>query len=76
MLNLVDKLTNLKDEKPVLVADAFLRLGDSWFISKNYDNAISYYDKAINLNTVDVDYAMFQKAKALGWAEEDGFDEF
>ena len=59
-------ITNLKDEKPVLVADAFLRLGDSWFISKEYDNAISYYDKAINLNTVDVDYAMFQKAKALG----------
>jgi len=59
-------IAKLSDERQVLVADAFLRLGDSWFISKNYDNAISYYDKAINLNAVDVDYAKFQKAKALG----------
>jgi len=59
-------IAKLGEEKPVLVADAFLRLGDSWFISKNYDNAISNYDKAINLNTVDVDYALFQKAKAMG----------
>ncbi|MBN2173264.1 MAG: tetratricopeptide repeat protein [Bacteroidales bacterium] len=59
-------LANLKSENPSTVADAFLRLGDSWFISKGYDNAIAYYDKAISMNSLDVDYAMYQKALALG----------
>jgi len=59
-------IANLSDEQPVMVADAFLRMGDSWFISKGYDDAIAYYDKAINLNSIDVDYALLQKSKALG----------
>jgi len=53
-------------EKPVLIADANLRLGDSWFASKGYDIAIAYYDKAIQSNVVDVDYALLQKSKCLG----------
>ncbi|MEZ5195793.1 MAG: tetratricopeptide repeat protein [Bacteroidales bacterium] len=61
-----DFIANHRDESPVMIADAFIRLGDSWFIQKGYDNAISYYDKAISLNAIDVDYAMFQKAIALG----------
>ena len=61
-----DFIAKLKNENPTMVADAFLRLGDSWFIQKNYDNAISYYDKAIKMNAIDVDYALFQKAIALG----------
>ncbi|MCB0804490.1 MAG: tetratricopeptide repeat protein, partial [Bacteroidales bacterium] len=59
-------IANLSDEEQTLVADAFLRTADSWFISKEYDNAIEYYNKAINLKVIDVDYALFQKAKALG----------
>ena len=59
-------IAKLKNENPAMVADAFLRLGDSWFIRKGYDNAIKYYDKAIKMETIDVDYALFQKAIALG----------
>ncbi len=59
-------ISGLSDESQAMVADAFLRIADSWFISKEYDNAIAYYDKAINLKAIDVDYALFQKAKALG----------
>ena len=49
-----------------MVADAHLRLGDSWFINKGYDNSIAFYDKAIKMNEVDIDYAMLQKARAMG----------
>lgn len=53
-------------QEPVLIADANLRLGDSWFASKGYDNAISFYDKVVKSNVVDVDYALLQKSKCLG----------
>jgi len=59
-------VSKLKDENPAMVADAFLRIGDSWFIRKGYDNAIEYYDRAIKMKVIDVDYALFQKAIALG----------
>lgn len=55
-----------KSEQPVMIADAYLRLGDSWFVSKGYDNAIAHYDKAIRMKAVDVDYALLQKSKSLG----------
>jgi len=55
-----------KNEEPVLIADAYLRLGDSWFISKKYDDAIAAYNAAIQMKVVDVDYALLQKSKALG----------
>ncbi|MCD4682340.1 MAG: tetratricopeptide repeat protein, partial [Bacteroidales bacterium] len=64
--NFKEFISKLKDENPAMVADAFLRMGDSWFITKGYDNAIEYYDKAIAVNAIDVDYALFQKAVALG----------
>ncbi len=49
-----------------ITADASLRLADCYFISKEYENAIIYYDKSIELKVVDSDYALFQKALALG----------
>jgi TolA-binding protein len=59
-------IAGLSNESGTMVADAFLRIADSWFISKGYDEAIAYYDKAIKIGSIDVDYAMFQKAIALG----------
>lgn len=55
-----------KNEESVLIADAYLRLGDSWFISKKYDDAISAYNGAIQIKAIDLDYALLQKSKALG----------
>ncbi len=49
-----------------LLVDAQLRLGDSYFVTKNYRNAIDYYDKAIKRDIAESDYAMFQKSIALG----------
>lgn len=59
-------ISNAKSEDPSMLADDYIRLGDSYFISKGYDNAISSYEKAIKMGILDVDYALFQKAKALG----------
>lgn len=46
--------------------DTYLRIADSYFITADYNSAITYYDRAIALASRDADYAMFQKAVALG----------
>jgi TolA-binding protein len=47
--------------------DAYLRLADGYFVSSNYQNAISAYDKAIQINEIETDYASFQKAMSQGY---------
>ncbi|OZV69013.1 tetratricopeptide repeat protein [Winogradskyella aurantia] len=47
--------------------DAFLRLGDSHFVSSEYQSAINAYDKAIQINEIETDYAAFQKAMSYGY---------
>lgn len=41
--------------------DAILRLADCYYVEKDYATAISYYDRAINNNNPQTDYAYFQK---------------
>lgn len=48
------------------VADAYNRLGDCYFVNRDYSAAISTYDKALRLNLYDADYALFQKAFCMG----------
>lgn len=52
-----------KDQK---VCDAFNRLGDCYFVERDYGNAIKNYDKSFWLKQYDADYALFQKAICLG----------
>ena len=47
--------------------DTYLRLGDSHFASSNYWKALEAYNKAIDFNSLDVDYALFQKAICYGF---------
>ncbi|WP_111684336.1 tetratricopeptide repeat protein [Winogradskyella tangerina] len=47
--------------------DAYLRLADGYFVSSKYQNAISAYDKAIQINEIETDYAAFQKAMSHGY---------
>ncbi len=42
-------------------ADALLRLADSHYAMKRYNEALTYYDNAINKRTFDTDYALYQK---------------
>ncbi|RZN78725.1 MAG: tetratricopeptide repeat protein [Winogradskyella sp.] len=55
-----------KDDK-LRVNDAYLRLGDGYFVSSDYNNAILAYDKAIAINEIETDYAAFQKAMSHGY---------
>jgi len=43
-------------------ADAYVRTGDCYFLSKVYESARSNYEAAIQLKKIDVDYAIYQKA--------------
>ncbi len=60
-------ISNRKDDK-VRLNDAYLRLGDAHFVSSNYSSAINAYNKAVDLNEIETDYAFFQKALSAGYA--------
>ena len=49
-----------------LLGDTYNRIGDLLFLKMQYPDAVEYYDKAIELGLVDVDYALFQKGFSLG----------
>ncbi len=59
-------IANKKDDK-LRLNDAYLRLGDGYFVSSNYQEAIAAYDKATALNEIETDYAAFQKAMSYGY---------
>lgn len=57
------------DSRPAdqkLLNDARLRLADTYFMQKNYTEAVAAYDLAINAKTPESDYALFQKGLAIG----------
>jgi TolA-binding protein len=45
--------------------DALVRLGDTYFVTKRYNEALRLYDRAIEANIADRDYAYFQKGVVL-----------
>ena len=61
---------NEEVSKPV--GDSYVRLGDCYFVQRMYVEAIKYYDLAIKINTLDTDYATFQKAFSYGLLQEQG----
>ncbi len=46
--------------------DSYLRTGDCFYVSKKYAQAIDFYNRAISLNQIGGDYAMYQKAVCQG----------
>jgi len=54
------------DIKPEVLMDTKLRIADCYFITTNYQQAISYYDKIIENGKTDADYALYQKGFCLG----------
>ncbi len=45
--------------------DALVRLGDTYFATRKYDDAINAYNRAIDGSKTDRDYAMYQKGLVL-----------
>ncbi|MBI4929167.1 MAG: tetratricopeptide repeat protein [Bacteroidetes bacterium] len=61
------KYVGLKSNEPKeKINDAYLRIGDDFFMTKDYNNAVDYYDEALKTGNRDADYAMYQKSLALG----------
>jgi len=54
------------DVRPEIQIDTKTRIADCYFITTNYPQAISYYERVIDLGKTDADYAMFQKGFCLG----------
>lgn len=57
--------TNKEDK--VRLNDAYLRLGDSRFVTSKYWPAMDAYNKAIEMKSIDADYAAYQKAISYGF---------
>ncbi|MBX9853676.1 MAG: tetratricopeptide repeat protein [Cytophagaceae bacterium] len=66
--NYVERLRNAKDK--LFYDDALLRLADLYYQSKNYDDAIRYYDEAIRGKNLDLDYAYYQRGVVYGIKEK------
>ena len=64
-----DYITNSKEDK-IRLNDSYLRLGDSRFVTSKYFPAMEAYNKAIELKSVDADYAAFQKAISYGFVSK------
>lgn len=47
-------------------SDAWMRIGDCYFIQKQYNNAITSYSNATKLNSRNADYALYQQAMGYG----------
>ncbi|HEY0898876.1 MAG TPA: tetratricopeptide repeat protein [Sphingobacteriaceae bacterium] len=52
------------------VADATLRLADSYFVLKSYDDALVHYNRIIANNVKGEDYALFQRGMIQGLKNE------
>lgn len=73
MKDYTNSLTNLRafetgatGMQPEVMTDARNRIADCYFITTNYPMAVSYYDKVIDYDNLDADYAMYQKGFSLG----------
>ncbi len=60
---------NDKDSKTV--NDATLRLADSYFVNKNYGEAMTNYNKIISRQLPGEDYALFQRGMIQGLQKQD-----
>ncbi|MFZ4105390.1 tetratricopeptide repeat protein [Flavobacterium sp.] len=65
--NYFQSYIDVSKEDMIRLNDAYLRLGDSRFVTSKYWPAMDAYNKAIELKSVDADYAAFQKAISYGF---------
>ena len=61
--------TEQANADPKRVGDAFMRLGDSYFVSSKYWPALDAYNKVLGMKTGAKDYASYQKALGYGFLD-------
>lgn len=49
-----------------LKTDTYIRLGDCFFMERNYTQAINYYDLATRVGKLNADYALYQQSLCYG----------
>ncbi|MAZ26063.1 MAG: hypothetical protein CL868_03165 [Cytophagaceae bacterium] len=64
-----DKYVKSNPADDVRLPDAYMRLGDSYFISSKYWPAMEAYNAAVSNGTSDRAYATFQKAISYGFVD-------
>lgn len=57
---------NKSETDTVKLSDAYLRIGDAYFLEKDYYKSEGYYGKAAELKGIDPDYALYQQAMVMG----------
>lgn len=67
--NYFDKYVKSNPDDEVRLPDAYMRLGDSYFISSKYWPAMEAYNAAVSSGTSDRAYATFQKAISYGFVD-------
>ncbi len=60
------KYVNLMEQETKKTGDAYNRIGDCFFMNREYWRAVDFYTKAIQVNLIDQDYAQFQKGFSYG----------
>lgn len=63
------KQSRAKNDR-VRLNDAYLRIGDANFVTKKYWPGMEAYNKAIEMNGFNSDYAAFQKAISYGFVQK------
>ena len=64
--NFRDFIRGCDDRRSDLKSDAYIRLGDCFFVDRSYDHAINYYDLATRVGKAHADYALFQQGLCYG----------
>jgi tetratricopeptide (TPR) repeat protein len=53
------------------INDTYLRIADGYFMTSNFYLSNKYYDKALEINLFDTDYALYQNSLSLGLISKD-----
>jgi TolA-binding protein len=69
-LNMSNHLKKNKSNS-ALINDVYFRLGDAYYMTKDFDNALSAYQHVLDNSDKNLDYALFQKGMILGFKNED-----